>query len=830
MLACPMPMFLAWGPDLLCFYNDAYRPVLGWRLQDSLGKPFAKVWESIWTDIEPLVASTLAGEGRVVTDMKLDLARDGKPEESWWTFTYSPAFDDKGQICGLLCVTGETTAKIVAERERDAADERLHLALSAGNSIGIWDWDVPNNRVVADARFANLYGVDPDKAAKGAAIEEYFSGIHPEDLERVQAEIDHAMESGDIFRSEYRLLRKDGREVWVSAQGRGIYDELGRCVRFPGASYDITERVLAVCELEAEKDEREFVIELAARQRVQSDPDEVIHLTAEALGQRLGVHRVGFYRLIGRGRMQHGTGWSDGTLPVLSGEQSVHAFGEFAQRVRQRGQPLIFSDSRHDHGESLHTYADEGVLAAICIPLLNSGDWAAGIFLHHASVRHWRPSEIALAKEIANSTWIAVERAEAMLRLRQHVDRQEAALAMAAGEIASQSDRREEAEKQLRQLQKMEAVGQLSGGVAHDFNNMLAVIIGALNLCQRRISRGEMEIGQYIDAALEGAGRAATLTQRLLAFSRQQPLNPETIDPNRLVAGLSDMFGRALGERIELETVLGAGLWRARVDVNQLESILLNLTVNARDAMPDGGKLTIETNNVYVDEEYARSASISPGQYVLICVSDTGTGMTPEVLDRAFDPFFTTKGVGKGTGLGLSQVFGFMRQSGGHVRVYSELGHGSTFKLYFPRYWGEEAIAERNKPKGGPVRGGRPEEVIFVVEDELRVRNFGVEALRDLGYTVVHAASGDEALKMMKNGQGAVLLFSDVVMPGLTGRQLADEAVKLIPDLRVVFTTGYTRNAVVHNGVLDPGTDFLPKPFTIEQLAAKIREVLDRKT
>lgn len=326
---------------------------------------------------------------------------------------------------------------------------------------------------------------------------------------------------------------------------------------------------------------------------------------------------------------------------------------------------------------------------------------------------------------------------------------------------------------------------------------------------------------------MDGARRAATLTQRLLAFSRQQPLEPAVIDANRLLGGLSDLLARSLGETVALETVQGAGLWRTRADPNQLENAILNLAVNARDAMPEGGRLTIETSNAHVDDDYAREAGIEPGQYVLLCVSDTGTGMTAEVIAKAFDPFFTTKGVGKGTGLGLSQVYGFIRQSGGHVKIYSEPGHGTTIKLYLPRYWGEDAPVDTRRP-AGPVRGGHAGEVILVVEDEARVRAFTADALRELGYTVLQAESGAAALAVLESGQPVSLLFTDVVMPAMTGKQLAERALALQPGLRVVYTSGYTRNAVVHNGVLDPGTSFLAKPFNLEQLAAKIREALDR--
>ena len=379
----------------------------------------------------------------------------------------------------------------------------------------------------------------------------------------------------------------------------------------------------------------------------------------------------------------------------------------------------------------------------------------------------------------------------------------------------------------LRQSQKMEAVGQLTGGIAHDFNNMLAVIMGSLNLLERRMSQGNANVSKYIESALDGARRAAELTKRLLAFSRQQPLSPEVIDPNRMVAGMTDLLTRTLGEQNRVQTVLSAGLWRATADPSQIENVILNLAVNARDAMPAGGNLTIETANAYLDEEYARENGTSPGQYVLIAVSDTGCGMTPEIIAKAFDPFFTTKDIGHGTGLGLSQVFGVAKQSNGHVKIYSEVDHGTTIKLYLPRsYAAETPVA--GKKVSTPVRGGHADEIILVVEDEERVRNFTVDALRDLGYTVIHASSGPQAKQMMDAGQEVSLLFTDVVMPEMTGRQLVDAMMVSRPHLKVLYMTGYSRNAIVHNGVLDPGTRLLVKPYTMDQLASAVREALEQ--
>ncbi|MEP9357494.1 ATP-binding protein [Sphingomonas sp. KR3-1] len=387
----------------------------------------------------------------------------------------------------------------------------------------------------------------------------------------------------------------------------------------------------------------------------------------------------------------------------------------------------------------------------------------------------------------------------------------------------------EAAEEALRQSQKMETVGQLTGGVAHDFNNLLQIVTGNLDILQRNLPDDSPRLVRAAGAAMNGAQRAAVLTQRLLAFSRRQPLAPERIDPNRLIASMSDLLHRSLGETIEMEIVQAGRLWPVEVDANQLENALLNLAVNARDAMPGGGKLTIETANTHLDANYtARDAEMTPGQYVLISVSDTGSGMDAETLNRAFEPFFTTKEVGRGTGLGLSMVYGFIKQSGGHIRIYSEPGQGTTVKIYLPRYFGEAPEAPAPAPvEHAPAAANA--ETILVCEDDENVRAYTVDVLRELGYRVIEAGDGPAALAALDAEPGRIdLLFTDVVLPrGMTGAVLAAEAQRRRPALKVLFTTGYARNAIVHHGRLDPGVQLLPKPFTYGDLAAKVRDMLD---
>ncbi len=396
---------------------------------------------------------------------------------------------------------------------------------------------------------------------------------------------------------------------------------------------------------------------------------------------------------------------------------------------------------------------------------------------------------------------------------------------------------REQREAQLRHAQGLQAVGQLTGGVAHDFNNLLAVIMGNLELAQDELEdapqsseSGASESGasELVARAIAASERGAALTARLLAFSRQQALEPKVVDLNKLVAGTTELLRRTLGETIEVETVTAGGLWRCKVDPAQVETLLLNLAVNARDAMPGGGKLTIETANARLDDDYAAAhAEVTPGQYVMLAVTDNGTGMPAEIAERAFEPFFTTKDAGQGTGLGLSMIYGFVKQSEGHVKIYSEVGHGTTVKVYLPRSREQEAVVPDEPPVEEQVPGSL--ETVLVVEDDADVRELAVNMLQSLGYVPVEATDADSALAALDQRPEIVLLFTDVVLPGGTnGAELAREARKRRPDLRVLYTSGYTDNAIIHKGVLDEDAEIINKPFRKAALARKIRGILDR--
>ena len=595
------------------------------------------------------------------------------------------------------------------------------------------------------------------------------------------------------------LYRHGGKpeQVWLNLDYSPLLGEDGRPAGVMAIVVEITDKVRIERELEAERKSLKLMFEQAPGFiAMVSGPEHRFTMVNEA------------YRTLVADRDVVGQ-----TVAEALPEVVEQGFVGLLDQVYASGEPHIGRGAPVNLQHGPDGVLVERYLDFIYQPIVADDGDTTGIFIQGHDVTEQHETEQAIRAEIVAER----RRAEEALQILNNTLEQR---------VLDEVYARSTLEEQLRQVQKMEAIGQLTGGIAHDFNNMLAIIMGGLNLLQRKLARGETDVERFVDGAMEGAQRAATLTQRLLAFSRQQPLSPEPLIINKLVAGMSELLDRTLGEQVKVETVLAAGLWQVKADPAQLENAILNLAVNARDAMPGGGRLTIETLNAFVDDAYAQEYAIEAGQYVLIAVADTGAGMAPEVIAKAFDPFFTTKGAGKGTGLGLSQVYGFVRQSGGHVKIYSEPGVGTSVKIYLPRLYGEAAATEQAKRLATIHRGLRSE-IILVVEDEERVRALSVEALRELGYSVVEASGPSQALRMLDEGQQVNLLFTDVVMPDMSGRQLADRALGKRPNLKVLYTTGYTRNAIVHNGMLDPGTNLLTKPFSIEELAAKVRKILD---
>lgn len=954
----------------------------------------------------------------------------------------------------LVDITIRSAALVIERKAAEAAlrdsEARFHFALDAASAVGTWDWDVRNDRVYADRRFAELYSVDPEKAAAGAPVAEFIDAIHPDDTDRVAEEIQRSLAAASDFRAEYRVVGRDGSVRWVLARGHS-YNDRGEPARFPGVVLDITERKRG-------ETYRQALIELTDQWRDMTDPADIAFAAAEMLGTTLEVSRAGYGTIdTAAETVTIERDWNAPGVRSLAGTLHFRDYGSYIDDLK-RGETVVFADAETDPRTAGTADALKAISARAIVnmPVSEQGGLVALLYLNHRTVRTWTEAELDFVREVAARTRTAVERArgtralhesealfrglaeatpgflwtanasgaveyvsqrwaeysgdgegralgagwatfihpddrertwsiwsaalehghlyEAEFRLRRQdgvyrwwlvravplrsevnaavrwigsaadineivqarevLARSREQLERAVEERTAERDRlwklsrdpfliadtdgrwlsvspgwtellgwseqemlgrspewmehpddrdrtREmiaqlaggartvryenrfrardnlfrwiswtavsegsliyavardvtaekeaaaalrQAEEQLRQGQKMEAVGQLTGGIAHDFNNMLAVVISSLNLLERRVGIEDDRARRFLEAAVDAARRAASLTQRLLAFSRQQPLRPEPVDVNRVVTGMKDLLRHSLGVDVRLETILADELWRTHIDPNQFENALLNLAVNAGDAMPDGGRLVIETRNAAIDP-IRDEVGITAGDYIVVTVSDTGSGMSAEVIARAFDPFFTTKSVGKGTGLGLSQVYGFVRQSGGHVKIESEVGNGTTVTVYLPRLLQEaEPVTENETAAGFPEAGSQ--EVVLVVEDDDAVRQTSVDALEELGYRVLEADGAAAALRLLDSHPEIALLFTDVVMPEVNGAELAEEALRRRPGLKVLMTTGYARNAAERVSLSDPAVPLIRKPFTLDNLAGKVREAL----
>ena len=731
-----------------------------------------------------------------------------------------------------------TDRKQTEERLRQG-EARLRVVLEAG-SLGDWSWDPETDIVTLSQQAAVLFGVP---AGEHITWTELQKRLEPEDAARAAAAVAAAMGGGGDYGTEYRVIRPDGRRLWTYAVGRPIHDAHGRATGMVGAVQDITARRQAEEALREESRNLEtlnrtgaaIAAELDLERLVQTVTDAGVELTGAQFGAFFynvileGGERFLLYTLSGADRSE----FASFGLPRATAVFHPTFMGEGIVRSDD-----ITADPRYGKNDP-HKGMPEGhlpVRSYLAVPVVGrSGEVIGGLFFGHPQTGRFTERHERLMTGIAAQAAIGIDNA----RLYQAAQRELAERVRAEAElrhlnetleqrVAEEVGRRSEAEEALRQAQKMETLGQLTGGVAHDFNNLLQIVTGNLEILQRNLPEEAGRLRRAAENAARGAERAAVLTQRLLAFSRRQPLTPRPIDPNKLLAGMSELLHRTLGETIEVETVLASGLWQVEADPNQLENAILNLAVNARDAMPEGGKLTIETANTHLDRAYvAQNAEVTPGQYVVMCVSDTGAGMDEETVSRAFEPFFTTKEVGKGTGLGLSMVYGFVKQSGGHLKIYSEPGQGTTVKIYLPRLIGHAAEVEEEGEQIVPE--GAREETILVCEDDDDVRAYSVEVLRELGYRVLEAHDGPSALRLLERQEGRVdLLFTDVVLPsGMTGAMLAEEARAVRPDLKVLFTTGYARNAIVHHGRLDAGVELITKPFSYSDLANRVRDLLD---
>jgi PAS domain S-box-containing protein len=888
MLNAPQPMFAVWGAQERMFYNDGYAEILGGH-HPALAQPFQEVWHEIRDDVAPIMARAYAGEPTYMDDIQLMMQRHGHVEETHFSFFYAPVRGDAGEVMGVFCACTEITREVMAKRERAAELDRLRemFALSpsfvavlrgpehrfeltnpaylkliaqrdvigmpvrealpevqgqgffelldkvyhsgepySGRSVsatlvpapgaepqerildfiyqpmrgadgvvngifveGVDVTDVFNQAQVlreSEEKFRSFAQLAPNHMwtapADGqldwvndqtlrysgkdiaAVIGEGWSTlVHPDDMDRAVASWTAALRSGAKYEVEFRIRRADGAYRWHLVRALPVRNLRGQIVRWVGTNTDIEDQRADRDKLRAINAtlERRVDERTLERERMWNSSPDLIAMI-DTRGFFLDVNPVWFGVL----------GW------------------EREQIIGKRIDALIHPEDQASAEEAL-SRATVGVLPTF-----------------ECRVRHADGTYRFVA-------WTAAPAAQTIFAFGRDItgDRERAAaLAMA--------------EEQLRQAQKMEAIGQLTGGIAHDFNNMLASIYGSIQLMQRKLAAGRQDgLEKLLDRAAASSQRAAALTQRLLAFARRQALETRRVDVRALIDSLADMMTSTLGPHITLRVQHVDDPWPARIDSAQLESALLNLVINARDAMPDGGQVTLEVANRRLDAAYAASQSeLAPGEYVAVCVRDDGVGMPAAVMARAFEPFYTTKPIGQGTGLGLSMVYGFVKQAGGHARIDSEAGRGTTITLYLPRDTSEgeaEPVPTRAADEG--AHGG---ERILVVEDEVHVREVIVTVLGDLGYAYAEAGDAEAALALLDSQQHFDLMISDVGLPGMNGRQLAEIAMDKRPGLKVLFVTGYAEQAAVHNGFLRENMQMITKPFVIDDLASRIRTIL----
>ena len=764
-IASGFPMALRWGPQFVLIYNDGYRAILGQKHPRALGRPASEVWPEVWPQIEGFHQTIHSGDSEAVfaRDVLLRIQRHGDQwEDARFTLSYSPVPDPTAQTgVGGIFVAAIETTDRFETERRNLA-ERKRLEVLLSQMPGFVAILSGPDHVYEYINEAYVTIAGP-RDFIGRTVPDVFPELRDQGI---YERLDQVYINGERYVARGLPIRLVGEteDRFIDLLYEPIRDDTGTVTGIFVGGYDATEAyrtAAALRELNADLEGR--VIERSRERGL------VWQLSPDLLG---ALNSDGYF--ISSNPAWHSVlGWSEAEVAAQSIFELLHP--DDVERTRagfeltQRGQPAIRFPNRYRCKDGSYR-------------------WISWVGIPEDGMVYCSGRDIT--DEVA-----------------------------AQDELALAHDA-------LRQAQKMEAVGQLTGGIAHDFNNLLAGIAGSLELLDRRLSEGRADgVERYIAVAQASTRRAAALTQRLLAFSRRQTLNPAPTDVNRLVSGMGEMIRRTVGPSIDVEVVEAGGLWLTKIDRSQLENALLNLAINARDAMPDGGRITIETANKWLDLRAAKERDLPAGQYVSVCVTDTGTGMASDVIERAFDPFYTTKPIGQGTGLGLSMVHGFAGQSGGQVRIYSELGKGTTMCLYLPRFVGElaaEVLDEHPSPSHQ-----RQHETVLVIDDEETVRMLVSDVLGEAGYHVLQAAEGSAGLKILESELPVDLLITDVGLPGgLNGRQVADAARLRRPDLKVLFVTGYAENAAVGNGLLAHGMSVMTKPFAMSTLTTRVRDVL----
>ncbi|CAN5333221.1 PAS domain-containing protein [soil metagenome] len=893
LLSSRQPMSLAWGPQLVAFYNDGYIELYRRTHPHGLGEPLEVLWGESFQSMRNEIAAVMAGQAQWFDDVPLQLHGTGEP--NWFSFSWTPIRDESGQVAGMLNVANETTAKVLNAKRIAAEGESLAKLFDQSPSF-MATVSGPDHRIeMANPSYLALVGrqsiefgtplarVLPDVAAQGyilALDRVYQSG---EAMTGVDARYDVSTAGGAAFETRFvdfvfqPIKRADGTVCGIFIEG---VDVTARSL----AARALRESEARLLDLNAHL-EREVLERSAVRGRFwQISPDLLLVVNGSGTIESANPAWTSVL------------GWSAAEIESRSAFAKLHP-DDVAPTIRafedlKDGKPILRFENRYlaqdgsyrwfawaaaPVGESYYgsgrdiTFekAQTETLAArtaerdrvwrnsrdLLALLSFDGTFRAvnpawGVTLGYDTeamvgrsyLDYIWPDDVAVlkAKTALDSTHAPLSNwenryrhADGSLRLLSWHTLVEGDVVYAYGrDITRERDAQQQlqaAEEALRQAQKMDAIGQLTGGIAHDFNNMLAGITGSLEMIQRRLAKNRLDgIDRFIDMAQQSSRRAAALTQRLLAFARRQTLDPKPIDVLRLVRGMEELIRRTMGPSVEVSVTADDDVWRCKVDVSQLENALLNLCINARDAMtPNGGRLSIDIRNHFLREHAIDDLELAAGEYLAIRVTDTGTGMPAEVIARAFDPFFTTKPMGEGTGLGLSMVYGFVRQSGGQVKVDSEVGCGTTMRVFLPRYNGatETMPIKFNTPEASTGEGQK----ILLIDDEAAVRMLVAEVLREAGYKVTGAADGETGLGVLRSSEHIDLLITDVGLPGgKNGRQIADEARALRPGLKVLFITGYAENAALGNGDLEDGMEVMTKPFELSALVTRVQDMVVR--
>jgi PAS domain S-box-containing protein len=785
----PVAKVLMWGESHVMIYNDRYAEIAGAKHPAAMGGKVSETWSEIWDWNREMLEAGFRGELRAYRDQPMTLIRDGVARDFMFDLFYTPVYEADGTIGGVLCTVVDNSDRVAMEKRLEASEAELRRVTDAVPML-ISYVDRQHMYRFANGAYEDWFGVRAEDIV-GRSVADV---IGQKAYEGRRVDLDLAL-AGQTISTEADMPLGGGAPRRLEIRYIPHVEPGGSIPGVHILGIDIEERAVREAELAISN----------SRFRTAMNAVHGVLWTNSADGRMIG-EQPGWATLTGQSYDEYqGYGWTEAVHP----DDTAATLAAWEKAVTSRSMFV------HEHRVRRHDGSWRQFIIR-ALPIIGSAgnivEWV-GV---HSDVTHQRKAEAALREQAAALTRQVRHRERAEDQLRQLNETLEA-------RVIAEIEERRQAEAKLAQAQKMETVGKLTGGVAHDFNNLLQVVSGNLQLLSKDVAGNERAEAKIANA-MAGVARGSKLASQLLAFGRRQALEPKVVNISRFVRDMDDMIRRAIGEAIEVETVFGGGLWNTFIDPTQIENALLNLAINARDAMEGRGKLTIELSNAHLDDTYARNHDeVIPGQYVMMAVTDTGCGMRPEIVDKVFEPFFSTKAEGKGSGLGLSMVYGFVKQSGGHVKIYSEVGHGTTIKLYLPRALQAEDVEVAID--NGPVIGGT--ETVLVVEDDAEVRETVIAMLVDLGYRVLKSVDAASALTVIDSGIPIDILFTDVVMPGtLKSPELARKAKERLPDLAVLFTSGYTENSIVHGGKLDAGVELLSKPYTREALARKFRHVL----